>query len=200
MGQDNLKLRLAYSTVSQLGYVVLGALCANPWGVLGGGMQIVTHAFAKITLFFCAGAVLVAAHKTRVSELDGLGRQMPVTMAAFAIGSLSIIGLPPFGGMWSKWYLALATLEAGHLALLATLMVSSLLSVVYLLAVPVRGFFKSPAGDGPTESAGAVKEAPWPCVLAIVVAATGAVALFAFPAPVYELIRQLAPLPAMPGQ
>ncbi len=88
MRQDNLKRRLAYSTVSQLSYIVLGAMLANQWGFLGGGMHIAMHAFGKITLFFCAGAILVAAHKTEISDMRGLGRTMPFTMIAFFIGSL----------------------------------------------------------------------------------------------------------------
>jgi multicomponent Na+:H+ antiporter subunit D len=111
MSKDNLKLRLAYSTVSQLSYVVLGAMLATGTGVVGGAMHIAMHAFGKITLFFCAGAILVAAHKTEISEMRGLGRRMPFTFAAFFVASLSIIGLPPMGGTWSKWELALAAAE-----------------------------------------------------------------------------------------
>ena len=85
-----------------------GALLATGSGIIGGGLHIVMHAFGKITLFFCAGAILVAAHKTEVSQMDGLGRQMPFTFGAFFLGALSIIGLPPVGGIWSKWYLVLA--------------------------------------------------------------------------------------------
>ncbi|MDH3561419.1 MAG: proton-conducting transporter membrane subunit, partial [Gammaproteobacteria bacterium] len=103
MRQDNLKARLAYSTISQLGYVVLGALLANAAGIVGSAMHIATHAFGKITLFFCAGVILVATHKTEISQMRGLGRRMPITMMAFLIASLSIIGLPPAGGTWSKW-------------------------------------------------------------------------------------------------
>ena len=107
MNQDNLKARLAYSTISQLSYVVLGAVLASAWGTVGAALHIVMHAFGKITLFFCAGAVLVAAHKTEVSELGGLGRRMPVTMGAFVVASLCIIGLPPLGargasGIWRR--------------------------------------------------------------------------------------------------
>ena len=142
LNRDNLKARLAYSTVSQLSYIVMGALLASAWGIVGAGLHIVMHAFAKITLFFCAGAVLVAHHRTEVSELDGIGRTMPFTMGAFLIASLSIVGLPLFGGMWSKWYLALGTIEAGRYAVLAVLMLSSLLSVAYLLPIPVRAFAK----------------------------------------------------------
>ena len=185
MTQDNLKLRLAYSTISQLSYVVLGAMLANPLGVLGGGLHIVMHAFGKITLFFCAGAILVATHKTKISEMRGLGRTMPFTMAAFFIGSLSIIGLPPMGGLWSKWYLALGTLEAGQLGLLAVLMVSSLLNIAYLLPIPIRAFFSAP---DPGEPAEGINEAPRTCVGALLVTAAGCVALFVYPEPLYRLM------------
>ena len=103
LNQDNLKRRLAYSTISQLSYVVLGAVLASTASVTGATLHIATHAVGKITLFFCAGAILVAAHNTRVSDLDGLGRQMPITMGAFFIASVSIAGLPPMAGMWGKW-------------------------------------------------------------------------------------------------
>ncbi len=112
LGKDNLKARLAYSTISQLSYIVLGAALATTAGVMGGGMHIVMHAVGKITLFFCAGAIMVGAHKTEVSELDGLGRRMPFTFGAFLLGSLSVIGLPPMGGSWSKWFLMLGAAEA----------------------------------------------------------------------------------------
>ena len=124
MSKDNLKERLAYSTISQLSYIVLGASLANSAGVLGGGMHIAMHAVGKITLFFCAGAIMVASHKTKVSQLNGLGKVMPVTMAAFTVGAFSVIGVPPMGGAWSKWFLALGTLKAGQEPLLAALMMS----------------------------------------------------------------------------
>ena len=146
MNKDNLKARLAYSTISQLSYVVLGAVLASAWGTVGAALHIVMHAFGKITLFFCAGAVLVAAHKTEVSEFGGLGRRMPVTMGAFVVASLCIIGLPPLGGAWSKWYLATASVDAGEWVLLGVLLVSSLLSMGYLLTVPLRAF--SSAAEG----------------------------------------------------
>lgn len=188
MRENNLKLRLAYSTVSQLGYVVLGALLANAWGIIGGSMHIAMHAFGKITLFFCAGAILVAAHKTDVSDMDGLGRRMPVTMLAFLIGSLSIIGLPPMGGLWSKWYLALGTLDAGQITLLAVLMVSSLLNVAYLLPIPVRAFFLAPPS---AERARGIKEAPGTCLAAIIFTSAGCLVLFFYPQPLYALARLL---------
>ena len=142
--KDNLKARLAYSTISQLSYIVLGAALANALGVIGGSMHIAMHAFGKITLFFCAGAIYVAAHKTEVSDMRGIGRTMPVTIFAFLIGSLSVIGLPPLGGSWSKWYLALGAADAQQLVFVAVLMISSLLNVAYLMPVVVRGFFPPP--------------------------------------------------------
>ncbi|MEZ4586768.1 MAG: proton-conducting transporter membrane subunit [Gemmatimonadales bacterium] len=148
MRKQSLKARLAYSTVSQLSYIVLGALLANQAGVVGGGMHIAMHAFGKITLFFAAGAVLVAAHETEIPRLGGLGRRMPITFGAFFVAALSIIGVPPAGGTWSKWMLGMATLDAGQLGLLAVLMLSSLLSLVYLLEIPIRGFFGSPPVEG----------------------------------------------------
>jgi len=183
--KDNLKARLAYSTVSQLSYIVLGALLANRWGILGGGMHIAMHAFGKITLFFGAGAIMVASHKTEISQMKGLGRRMPITFGAFFLGALSIIGLPPAGGAWSKWFLGLGTLEAGELGLLAVLMLSTLLTLVYLLEVPVKAFFMPP--DEPVGPEG-IQEAPLACLIALVITALASVALFLFPQLVYNLM------------
>ncbi|HKJ77229.1 MAG TPA: monovalent cation/H+ antiporter subunit D family protein [Gammaproteobacteria bacterium] len=188
MTKDNLKARLAYSTISQLSYIVLGALLANAAGIIGGAMHIAMHAFGKITLFFCAGAILVAAHKTEISEMGGLGRRMPLTMGAFAIGAFSIIGLPPFGGMWTKWYLAMGVLDNGELWLLGVLLVSSLLNIAYLLPIPVRAFFdRPPDGEQYTE----VREAPLPSLIAIGITAAGCLGLFFFPGPLYRLAASL---------
>lgn len=145
--RDNLKARLAFSTISQLAYVVVGAALAGPSGVIGSGLQIAMHAAGKITLFFCAGAIYVASRKTEISEMAGLGRKMPITMVAFLVGSLSIIGLPPFGGMWSKWALALGALDAGYTVVIAVLMISSLLNVAYLLPIVARAFFLPPPAE-----------------------------------------------------
>ena len=146
------------------------------------------HAFGKITLFFCAGAYLVAAHKTEVSQMRGIGRAMPVTTFAFLVGSLSIIGLPPFGGLWSKWYLALGALEADKVFLVGVLMVSSLLNVAYLLPIPLRGFFGKP--DNPVGGEG-IKEAPLACLIAISISALGCLVLFFYPDPMFNLLRQI---------
>ena len=188
--KDNLKARLAYSTISQLGYVVLGALLANRWGIIGGSMHIVMHAFGKITLFFCAGAILVATHKTEISDMRGLGRAMPVTMGAFLVGTLSIIGLPPTGGLWSKWYLALGTLHTEQIELLGVLLVSSLLNVAYLLPIPIRAFFGQPADGAPA----VIREAPLPSLVALVITAFACIVLFFYPQPLYRLVVGLGDL------
>ena len=188
MAQDNLKRRLAYSTVSQLSYIVLGAALANAWGVVGGSMHIAMHAFGKITLFFCAGAIYVAAHKTEISDMRGLGRAMPITMAAFLIGALSVVGVPPLGGSWSKWYLALGALDAGQILFVAVLMVSSLLNIAYLVPIPIRAFFSKPAdGSDPPR----FKEAPAFCVAALSFTALGCIVLFFLADDVYRLLVPL---------
>ncbi len=188
MRQDNLKARLAYSTVSQLGYITLGALLATPAGVMGSSMHIATHAFGKITLFFCAGAILVAAHKSKISEMRGLGRQMPITMAAFFIASLSIIGVPPTGGTWSKWFLLMGTIESEQFILMAILMISSLLNIAYLLPIPFHAFF---SGDKMSATSTGIKEAPLPSLIALCITTVGCVILFVYPQPLYELAKAI---------
>lgn len=180
MTKDNLKERLAFSTVSQLSYIVLGIFLANSLGILGGGLHIVMHAFGKITLFFAAGAILVATHKTNISELNGLGRSMPWTFTFFAIGALSIIGLPIFGGLWSKWFLLQGTIEyAPSLMLkwvmLGVLLLSSLLNILYLLSIPVAAFFKA------SSDSQKYTEAPLLCLIGMAIPATLCVVLFFAP-------------------
>lgn len=143
MAQDNLKRRLAYSTVGHLSYIILGTVLLTPAGWLGGLFHVTTHAAMKITLFFCAGAIYVKTGRENVSELDGIGRQMPITMAAFTIGALGLAGLPPVGGFLSKWFLAQGTVETGQPILLVVLLLSGLLNAGYLFPIVIRAFFKS---------------------------------------------------------
>ena len=187
--KDNLKARLAYSTISQLSYIILGAALANAWGVVGGGMHIVMHAFGKITLFFCAGAINVATHKTKVSEMSQIGKTMPVTMIAFLIGSLSVIGLPPFGGSWSKWYLIMGAVSAGHGIVVAVLMVSSLLNIAYLIPVVIRAFFAVPSANSPGETK--IKEAPLFCLIPLCITAAGCLILFFFANDLYRFLTAI---------
>lgn len=183
MSKDNLKARLAYSTVSQLAYITLGAALATQSSVLGGGMHIVMHAVGKITLFFCAGAIYVAAHKTEISDMRGLGRAMPLTMGAFLIASLSIIGVPPGGGSWSKFFLAMGAAELEHYPLVAALMISSLLNIAYLIPIPILGFLPAD-GDQPVK----FKEAPMMCVVPLCLTAVGSVVLFFFADSLYHVL------------
>jgi multicomponent Na+:H+ antiporter subunit D len=168
---DNLKRRLAYSTVSQLSYVVLAAAILTPLSLAAAALHIAAHAFGKITLFFAAGAVYTAAHKTRVSELDGVGRRMPWTFAAFAVGALSMIGLPPAAGFVSKWLLVSGALEAGHWLALGVIVASTLLNAGYFLPILYRAFLKK----GNDEAHG---EAPLPMVLALVATAALTILMF----------------------
>jgi multicomponent Na+:H+ antiporter subunit D len=187
---DNLKRRLAYSTVSQLSYVVLAAALLTPLSVIGAALHIATHALGKITLFFAAGAVYTASHKTEVSQLDGIGRRMPWTMGAFAIGSLSMIGLPPAVGFVSKWYILSGAMATGQWGAVAVLVAGTLLSAGYLLPIVYRAFFLSPAPAGGDHQAHG--EAPLTMVVAVSASAFGTVALFFYPEALLALSRQLA--------
>ena len=176
MTQDNLKRRLAYSTVSQLSYVTLGMALATQLGVEGGAMQMIMHAFGKITLFMCAGSIYVAYHYTEISQMRGLGRAMPITFGSFLIGSLSIIGLPPLGGSWAKFLLMAGAADNGQIALIAVLMISSLMNIAYLLPIVARGFFLP--GDEKTPTAYA--EAPLLCWAPPAITAAACIGLFVY--------------------
>jgi len=175
--KDNLKARLAYSTISQLSYITLGMALATSMGALGGGMHIAMHAMGKITLFMCAGSIYVATHKTNISQMTGLGRLMPITFISFLIGALSIIGLPPLGGSWSKWLLVVGAADTGQWIMIAVLMVSSLLNVAYLLPLVGRGVFLS---DPENPATGKMAEAPVLCWLPPALTAVGCIILFFF--------------------
>jgi multicomponent Na+:H+ antiporter subunit D len=141
LSKDNLKLRLAYSTVSQLSYVILGVALLKPEGIEGGLVHIANHAFSKITLFFCAGAIYVATHKKNISEMSGLGRAMPFTFGAFAVAALSMIGAPPVAGFITKWYLLVGAMNAGSLLIIGVLITSTLLNTAYFAPVVYQAFF-----------------------------------------------------------
>ncbi|MBU4372381.1 MAG: monovalent cation/H+ antiporter subunit D family protein [Proteobacteria bacterium] len=142
--QDNLKFRLAYSTVGHLSYIVLGAALLSPASLVGGLLHIANHATMKITLFFCAGAIYVRHHKEKISELDGIGRAMPWTMGAFTVAAIGLAGIPPVNGFISKWQLGLGSLQAGEMLPLAVLVLSGLLNAGYFAPIISRAFFKTP--------------------------------------------------------
>jgi multicomponent Na+:H+ antiporter subunit D len=184
--QDNLKRLLAFSTIAQLSYIVLGVGLLSPKGITGGMLHIAMHAFGKITLFFCAGAIFVATGKRNISEMKGLGRRMPITMTAFFIASLSIIGLPPTGGFLSKWYLVLGSLEAGQTAVLVVLLTSSLLNAAYFMPIVYRAFF-SPSDTAETENR--IQEAPLFCIAPLTITALISILLFFYPQPFFRLAQ-----------
>jgi multicomponent Na+:H+ antiporter subunit D len=186
---DNLKRRLAYSTVSQLSYVVLAAALLTPISIVGAALHISAHALGKITLFFAAGAIYTAAHKTEVSQLAGIGRRMPWTMGAFAVGALSMIGLPPFAGFLGKWYILQAAMGTGQTVAVAVIVISTLLNAGYFLPIVYSAFFKAPAAEDHGHGHG---EAPLPILIAQTATAAGTVALFFFPGLFLGLAEQLA--------
>ena len=190
MTKDNLKARLAYSTISQLSYITLGMALATSMGALGGGLHIAMHAMGKITLFMCAGSIYVATHKTNISDMKGLGRAMPFTFIAFLIGAISIIGLPPLGGSWSKYLLMVGAADSGHKIMIAVLMISSLLNIAYLLPLVGRGFFlPAPGSDMATPVK--IAEAPILVVLPPVFTAVGCIALFFYAGDILEFLMPI---------
>ncbi len=188
MTKTNLKERLAYSTIGQLGYIVLGAAIATPAAIVGGGLHIVMHAFGKITLFFVAGAIAVATHRKDIRDMVGLGRLMPWTFGAFAVGALSVIGVPPGGGAWSKWWLALGALQADRPVLVAVLMTSSVLNVLYLMDIVGRAFFLPPDEETVAHVHG---EAPPMTLAPPLVTAAMCVVLFVAGGPVANLLAAM---------
>ena len=177
---DNLKRRLAYSTISQLSYVVLATAILAPLSVMGAALHIAAHAFGKITLFFAAGSIYTAAHKTEISQLNGIGRKMPWTMTAFAIGALSMIGVPPTAGFISKWYIVLGALDQEHILALSVIVISTLLNAAYFLPIVYAAFLKKAEdvqGGGHHDHG----EAPLPMVIALTITAAGTIILFFVP-------------------
>lgn len=184
--QQNIKRLLAYSTVAQLSYVVMAAAVLKPLAEIGAAIHMVAHAFGKITLFFAAGAIYTAAKKTEIHQLRGIGKRMPWTMAAFTIGALSMIGVPPTAGFVSKWYILAGAFEADNLLAIFTIIVSTVLNAMYFLPIIFLAWFaKEPAGN---KEHG---EAPLLVVLALCVTATLTLGFFFFNGPVIELESQL---------
>ncbi len=194
--QDNLKARLAYSTVSQLSYITLGAMLAAPAALIGGGLQIVMHAWGKITLFMCAGAIYTVAHRTEISKLDGLGRTMPWVFGAFLIGSLSIIGVPPMGGSWPKYFLMVGALDSGKAILMAALIVSSILNVLYLTPIAIRGFMKPPQNPEDDANIRNIRKQHRWVIIPPVLTAFGAFILFFFAGEITNFLTPMLPVGA----
>ena len=188
--QDNLKKRLAYSTISQLSYVILGAAILAPISAVGAALHISAHAFGKITLFFAAGSIYTAAHKTEISQLDGIGRRMPWTMGAFTIGAISMIGVPPAAGFLSKWYMLLGAFSTEQFIAVAVIILSTLLNAAYFIPIIYRAFFKKekvPSDSHELDHG----EAPWPIIAALTLTASLTILLFFFHQIPLELANQM---------
>lgn len=183
--QDNLKKRLAYSTVSQLSYVVLAVAILTPISAVAAAMHIAAHAVSKITLFFAAGSIYTAAHKTEISQLNGIGRKMPITMAAFAIGALSMIGIPPTAGFLGKWFMLTGAMSTGQWFAIAVIVISTMLNSAYFLPIIYRAFLVKPDVEGDHG------EAPLPILIAISATAIGTILLFLFPGVAFDLAKQM---------
>ncbi|WP_245923263.1 monovalent cation/H+ antiporter subunit D family protein [Leucothrix arctica] len=183
--QDNLKKRLAYSTISQLSYVVMGALILAPLSLVGAALHIAVHAFGKITLFFAAGSIYTASHKTNISQLDGIGRRMPWTMGAFAVGAISMIALPPAAGFLSKWYLLMGASQQEQYIAMGVIILSTLLNAAYFVPIIYSAFLKPENPEHFVEH----KESPLPMVVALTVTATATILLFLFPGLALELAK-----------
>lgn len=146
--QQNLKKRLAYSTISQLGYIMLGLVIFESNSYVGGMLHMIFHATIKITLFFCVGAIMHYENKTELHEIEGIGKRMPKTMLSFTVASICLIGIPPMNGFVSKWYLAIGGLEKGNYLVPIILLLSALLTAAYLIPIISAAFFKGkPAHD-----------------------------------------------------
>jgi len=181
--QVEIKRMLAYSTISQLSYIVMAALVLAPFAEIGAAVHIVAHAFGKITLFFCAGAIYIASKKTRVDQLRGIGLRMPWTMVAFTIGALSMIGVPPTAGFVSKWYIIAGAFQVESYFTLAVLMISTGLNAAYFLPIVFRAFFR-PEDQAPPSDHG---EAPWPMVAALTTTALLVLAFFVLNGPIVDI-------------
>lgn len=190
--QQNLKRLLAYSTIAQLSYVVMAAAILKPLAEIGAALHMVAHAFGKITLFFAAGAIYVAAKKTEINQLRGIGRRMPVTMTAFTIGALSMIGVPPTGGFVSKWYILAGAFQSDNYVALATIILSTALNAAYFLPIVYMAWFMREEESGGK----AHGEAPWPAVLALSLTALLTIAFFFFNGAPLELGRQVVENPS----
>jgi len=189
IAEDNLKRRLAYSTISQLSYIIFGVALLSPFGVTGAMVHIPFHGFMKITLFLCAGAIMVMTGKKEISQMAGIGRTMPITMIAFTIGAIGMCGTPPVSGFISKWFLCLGTLQSGQLVFLGVILISSLLDAVYFFPIIITAFFRKPAGSH--EMKGETKEKERPIYLFMVtplaITAIFSIIFFLFPRTFYIL-------------
>lgn len=186
--ENHIKKRLAWSSVSQVSYVLLGLSTLHPVGFLGALLHILCHSLVKNCLFMSAGAIILKTEKTDVRDLTGIGRQMPLTMAGFTLASLCLVGIPPFLGFVSKWYLAQGALDAAGIpgwltaAAPVVLLISALLTAGYLFPIVIRGFFVGSAGEYPR------REEPWQMWVPLLILAVLSLLLGVFTEPVIRIL------------
>lgn len=164
--ETHFKRRLAWSTVSNLSYILFGVLLMTPLGLMGAFAHMLSHALMKITAFFCAGAVIYKTGRNYIHQLDGFGKKMPKVFIIYTVSAMALMGVPGLCGFVSKWYLAKAAVESQNLAGyigLAAILVSALLTAIYMLTVAVRAFF--PGKDFDYEKISDVEDPNWVMVL-----------------------------------
>jgi len=189
LAQDDLKRRLAYSTVSQLSYIALGVAVAGSVASIGAVAHLVHQGVMKITLFFAAGILAETLHIHKISEMRGVGRRMPLTMAAFSIGALGMIGLPPVAGFVSKWYLGLGAVEVGDVWILVILLTSSVLNAAYFLPILHKAWFEKADGEWTTYLKSRYFETPWMLLFPALLTAAGSLALGLFAASRWSILE-----------
>ncbi|WP_037349006.1 proton-conducting transporter transmembrane domain-containing protein [Anaplasma marginale] len=185
MQQSNLKKLLAYSTVSQLSYITLAVSMYTDGAIRAAVLQMVCHAFAKITLFFAAGAIYAVTGKTSVKEMDGIGRAMPLTAAAFCIGALAMVGVPPASTFWGKFSILSEAMGSGHIVVVLTVVASTLLNTLYFVPIIYRAFFIKPSAKSGR------KEAPVPMLTAMMATSACTIALFLYPNIVFGVLDRI---------
>lgn len=184
--QDNFKRRVAYSTVSQLSFMMLGVALLTKTGMMGGILHIASHSFGKIVLFFVAGAVFVATYKELISDLDGIGRRMPVTMSAFAVGTAAMIAVPLTLAALSKEMLLVGSLTSGYWIFFVVFLLAALLDAIYFFPIIFKAFFKKPKKENEEEYS-KFKEADILILAPIVIVAILVVAFYFIPFPFLNL-------------
>lgn len=191
--ETHIKRRLAYSTVSNLSYIIFGATIMTPWGMVGAMMHMICHAFIKICSFFCAGAFMHQTGKSYIYEMNGMGRRMPVVFGCFTVASLGLMGVPMFAGFVSKWNLAQAAIESGNVQAyfgVGCLLVSALLTAIYMMSVVMRAFF--PGKDFDYQEIAYAKDPSWQMCLPLIFFAVVVVILGMFSAPLVDFLKSVA--------
>ncbi len=189
ISQYHLKRRLAYSTVAQLGYIVLGILMLNPYAFLGAIMHMINHALIKINLFFGVGVVTYMTEKKFVRQIGGIGLKMPKTFACFSIASISLIGIPPTNGFVSKWLLGIGAIKTGVMFYAIILLLGALLTASYLLPIIISAFFTKPTDKGIREAESL--EPPKLMLVPIMILTAMTVVLGLYPNPVIDFLQTI---------